>query len=297
MPQALRIVVADDDGPVGRIEDGDSVLFFNFRGDRALEISRSFEGEVPYDRGNRPDVFYAGMMQYDGDLQIPNQYLVSPPDIDRTAGEYLAAARIRSFACSETHKFGHVTYFFNGNNSSKFDDDLETWHQVESLPGAADEAPEMRAEGVTEAVVEAIASGDYDHVRLNYANGDMVGHTGNLAATRTAVEIVDAQVGKLVEAVKAADGVLLVTADHGNADEMYMHKKGKLLRDESGLPIPKTSHTLNPVPFIVYDPRGDWTIRDPEGEYGLASIATTLLELCGLQAPDDYVPGLVGDAP
>jgi len=285
-------VVVEDDAPVGTIQDGHAVLFFNFRGDRALEITRAFEDEtVPFDRGDRPRVFYAGMMQYDGDLLLPSQYLVAPPAIDEVVGEYLAAARIRSFVCSEPHKFGHVTYFFNGNRSGFLDEALETYVQIDSDLEPLTERPWMKAAEITDAVVDAIGSGQYDHVRLNYANGDMVGHTGDLAATRMAVEVVDRCVGRLCEAVRDADGLLLVTADHGNADEMWIRKKGAIQRDASGQPLPRTSHSLNEVPFIVFDPRGEIEIAD--GEHGLAAIATTVLALCGLQPPEGYVPGLV----
>jgi 2,3-bisphosphoglycerate-independent phosphoglycerate mutase len=289
-------VIAGDDGqPVGRIGDGDSVLFFNFRGDRAVEISRAFEDETftKFDRGPRPDVFYAGMMQYDGDLALPKHFLVAPPAIDRTVGAYLAANGLTTFACSETQKFGHVTYFFNGNRSGKFDDALETYVQVPSDTKAFQDRPWMKAAEITDECIDAIASGKYAHVRLNYANGDMVGHTGDYTATRLAVEAVDHQLGRLIDAVTAADGVLLVTADHGNADEMWTWEKGKLVRDASGAPKPRTAHTLHPVPFVVFDPRGVYDVRRDVPKPGLASIATTVLELCGLTAPPDYLPGLV----
>jgi len=287
-------VVADSDGPVGRIESGHAVLFFNFRGDRAIEISRAFEDDTldTFDRGARPDVLYAGMMQYDGDLHVPRRYLVEPPAIDRVLGEYLAAAGQRTFACSETQKYGHVTYFFNGNRSGRISDDLETYLQVPSDTLPFDERPWMKAAEITDAVVDAIESGTYDHVRLNLANGDMVGHTGVLEAARVALEAVDLQVGRLIDAVRAADGILLVTADHGNADEMVQRdKKGQPKLDDQGRPQPRTSHTLNPVPFIVVDPRGQLDVVD--GDHGLASVAITVLALCGLSAPEGYAPCLV----
>jgi 2,3-bisphosphoglycerate-independent phosphoglycerate mutase len=287
-------VVAEDGRPVGPIEDGDTVLFFNFRGDRSLEITRAFEADsVPFDRGHRPDVFFAGMMQYDGDLLLPTDYLVAPPAIDRVAAEYLAAAGLPSLAISETHKFGHVTYFFNGNRSEKVDPTLEDWVEIPSDTGPLEERPWMKAAEVTDAVVQAIGSGRYAHIRLNLANGDMVGHTGHLEATRVALEAVDLCVGRLEAAVTAHDGLLLVTADHGNADEMFMRKGGQLKTNSAGVPIPRTSHSLNEVPFIVVDPRHQLAIVPTDQPRGLASIATTLLELCGLQAPEDYAPGLV----
>jgi 2,3-bisphosphoglycerate-independent phosphoglycerate mutase len=292
-------VVVDDAGPVGRIRDGHGVLFFNFRGDRAVEITRAFEeDDFPgFDRPNRPDVYYAGMMQYDGDLLLPKEYLVSPPDIDRVMGSYLAAAGKRTFACSETQKYGHVTFFFNGNRSGLLDETLETYVEVPSDPGSFETRPWMKAAEVTDAVLDAIRSGQYDHVRLNLANGDMVGHTGELEPTRIAVEAVDLQVARLEDAVRDADGILIVTADHGNADQMVqLDKQGQPRVDANGEVVARPSHTLNPVPFIVVDPRESLVLTDiPDA--GLANIATTVLYLCGIAAPEGYVPRLVTGGP
>jgi 2,3-bisphosphoglycerate-independent phosphoglycerate mutase len=287
-------VVVDDRGPVGTIVDGDSVLLFNFRGDRAIEISRAFEepGFAEFTR-HRPAVTFAGMMRYDGDLGIPKRYLVAPPQIDRTVGQYLAAAGLRTFAVSETQKFGHVTYFFNGNRSGRIDEQLERYLEVPSDVRPFAERPWMKAAEITDAAVDAIASGGYDHVRLNFANGDMVGHTGVLEATILAVEAFDLQLGRLIAAVARADGILLVTADHGNADEMWMKdKKGAVQRDPGGGPLPKTSHTLALVPFLAFDPRNALAVRPVEAA-GIASVGTTLLELCGIAAPEGYAPGLL----
>ena len=287
-------VITEGSTPVGPVQDGDAILFFNFRGDRALEISRAFEDdEVPFDRGQRPDAYYAGMMEYDGDLHIPRQYLVNPPAIDRCMAEYLATAGKRSLACAETQKFGHVTYFFNGNRSAKPDPHLEDWLEIPSDTLPYEERPWMKAAEVTDAVISAIKEGHYDHIRLNLANGDMVGHTGVLEATRVALESVDLQVGRLVRAIHDADGVLLITADHGNADQMYLRKKGEVLHDEQGRPMPQTSHSLNPVPFIVVDPRNELKLTDPNAPRGLANITATLLHLCGLVPPSDYEPSLI----
>ncbi len=290
-------VVTDEEGaPTGRMEDGDAVLFFNFRGDRAIEISRAFEeGEdfPGFRRLRRPEVFYAGMMEYDGDLQIPKNYLVSPPTIDRTVGAYLAAAGLRTFACSEAQKFGHVTYFFNGNRTDPFDAGLETYLRLPSDDRPFYERPWMKAAEITDAVIDAIREGGHDHVRLNFANGDMVGHTGRLEAARIAMEAIDLQLGRLIRAVREADGILLVTADHGNCEEMWMTKGGEVQRDDQGAPLVKTAHTLNPVPFLVYDPHERLDVREDVEAPGIANIGATLLELCGLSPPEDYLPGLV----
>ncbi len=293
-------VVAEAGRPVGPIRDGDSVIFFNFRGDRAIEISRAFEeDEFPYfDRGPRPDVFYAGMTLYDGDLQIPKHYLVAPPSIDRTMGEYLARNGYRQVACAETQKFGHVTYFWNGNRSGMFADDLERYIEVPSDRVPFEQRPWMRAAEATDAFLGAIEDFRPHFARINYANGDMVGHTGVLRAARLAVESVDLCLDRLVEAVLERGGRLLVTADHGNADEMFEldKKTGEILRDEKGRPKPKTSHTLNPVPFILVTPEGDQplSLRTDVPNPGLANVAATALELMGLVPPEDYEPSLLG---
>lgn len=292
-------VIVDEAGePVGRILDGDSVLFFNFRGDRAIEISRAFE-EPDLDQVERerfPDVFYAGMMQYDGDLKVPKHFLVSPPQIDRTVGEYLAHAGLRTFACSETQKFGHVTYFFNGNRSGYIDRTLEEYVEIPSDSLPFPERPWMRCAEITDAVVEAIHSGRFDHVRLNFANGDMVGHTGDLNATIVAMEALDLQLHRLVDAVTAADGLLLITADHGNAEQMWQRtKSGEVERDDQGDPVIRTSHSLNEVPFLLFDPRGALSLRQDLEAPGIASVGSTVLQLCGLVPPSDYAPGLIPD--
>ena len=274
------------EGIDGRIRDGDGVLLFNFRGDRAMEISRAFEGRpVGFERGEAPKVRFAGMMQYDGDLLIPNRYLVDPPTIDCTVGEVLAQAGVGTFAISETQKYGHVTYFFNGNRSGFIDERLERYQEVPSDDVPFDEAPAMKAQEITEAVVAAIAEGSVKHIRLNLANGDMVGHTGKIDATRRAVEVVDSCVGRLDRAIQRHGGVLLITADHGNADDMLQ---------KDGI-TPRTSHSLNPVPFILVDPSASWRLRDLT-DPGLANVAATVLTLCGVEPPDDYLPALVEPA-
>ena len=235
-------VIVDDKGdPVGRMSDGDAVVFFNFRGDRSIEISRAFEDQHfdKFDRGKVPDLFYAGMMQYDGDLLIPKKYLVAPPAISESIGEHLAVTGITQFACAETQKYGHVTYFWNGNRSGKFSDKLETYVEVPSDRVPFELRPWMKAAEVTDEVVAAIGSGKHQLLRVNYANGDMVGHTGHYNATITAVQVVDLALERVLRAVQQAGGVLVVTADHGNSDDMYMSKKGEIQRDATGRPYLK----------------------------------------------------------
>jgi 2,3-bisphosphoglycerate-independent phosphoglycerate mutase len=289
-----EFVVAEGGVPVGKIADGDAVVYFNFRGDRALEITAAFEDDAfdKFDRGARPKVTYAGMMEYDGDLHVPARYLVSPPSIDRTLGEYLAATGVRTLAISETQKFGHVTYFFNGNRTGKFDDQLETYTEIKSDVVPFEQRPWMKCAEITDAVLDAVPSGKYDYIRLNFPNGDMVGHTGVYEAVICSMEAMDLQLGRIAQAVKAAGGVMLITADHGNSDDMYEHdkKSGNVLRKADGSPQAKTSHSLNPVPVIVYDPgyAGEYDRAELCEGLGISSIAATCIGLLGYVPPADY---------
>ncbi|WP_367026135.1 2,3-bisphosphoglycerate-independent phosphoglycerate mutase [Methylococcus sp. ANG] len=289
-------IVAHDGEPVGRILDKDSVIFFNFRGDRAIEISRAFEEEefAPFDRVRHPGVTYAGMLQYDGDLGIPRRYLVSPPAIRGTMGEYLAAEGITQLAISETQKYGHVTYFWNGNRSGRFDESLETYVEIPSDRVPFEQRPWMKSAEITDELIRQLKTGKHRTARVNYANGDMVGHTGNYQATIIAVEAVDLALARLLPVIDALDGVALITADHGNADEMYEldKKTGEPQRSQSGAPKAKTSHTLNPVPFIYYDSRRRAIVNNP-GEAGLSAVAATTVNLLGYEAPDMWDRGLL----
>jgi len=293
-----RFVVGDADGqPVGKIVDGDAVILFNFRGDRAIEISRAFE-EADFDVFDRtsanaeppPATFFAGMLQYDGDAFIPKQYLVEPPAIDRTMGEFLCAEGVKSFAISETQKFGHVTYFWNGNKSGYIDESLETYIEIPSDNVEFDTTPAMKVREITAETIDLLRSGEYRFGRLNFPSGDMVGHTGHLHATVEAMEVIDSCVAELVAVIDDLDGVLIYTADHGNADIMYTVSS-------SGERAPKTSHTLSPVPFAIHDPNYDdeYHMVDaaPGQAHGLANVAATVFNLLGFAAPDDYLDPLV----
>ncbi len=292
-------VISRNGNPLGPITENDSVIFFNFRGDRAIEMSMAFEDEDfdNFPRGPRLNVKYAGMMQYDGDALIPKEYLVDPPGIDRTMVEYLVKAGIKQLAISETQKFGHVTYFFNGNRSGKFDETLEDYIEVPSDIVPYEERPWMKAAEITDKVVEAILGGDYRFIRLNYANGDMVGHTGVAEAVEIAVETVDLCVARLLDAVNKANGVLIVTADHGNSDDMYQRNKksGEIVFDEvTGKPKPKTAHSLNPVPVYIFDPTGTVKMKlSDHKDLGISSIAATCLKLLGFEPPQDYTPSVI----
>jgi 2,3-bisphosphoglycerate-independent phosphoglycerate mutase len=287
-------VIDEGAGPLGPIVAGDTVVLFNFRGDRALEISKAFDQVdfTGFDRGPRPAITFFGMMEYDGDEHVPTRYLVEPPTIERTMGELLAATGKRQLAVSETQKYGHVTYFWNGNRSGKFVDQLEDYIEVPSDRRPFEERPWMRAAEITDAVIDAMDRQRYDFVRLNYANGDMVGHTGVLDSTRLAVEAVDLCLGRLMSAVHRLGGVLVVTADHGNADQM-------IDVDKQGNATARTSHSLNPVPFAIMDWReaGEAPMVNKEVAANLGHVAATCLELMGLTPPDDYLPSLLSGAP
>ncbi len=281
-------VVADGNGPVGKILDGDAVVLFNFRGDRAIEISRAFDEAdfAAFDRKYYPDVFFAGMMQYDGDAHIPTNYLVEPPQIDNTLSDYLCATGIHSYAVSETQKFGHVTYFWNGNKSGYIDEHREKYVEISSDRVPFDQRPWMKAAEITDEAIATIHSGRYNFIRLNYPNGDMVGHTGNPEAVRVAVESIDLCLGRLVRAVKKHGGTLVVTADHGNADCMWTEKNGRRL--------PMVAHTRNPVPFIIklFHDNNRFRLSEHE-DIGLTNVAATLCVLLGYHPPEGYRPSLV----
>jgi 2,3-bisphosphoglycerate-independent phosphoglycerate mutase len=284
---------------VGPIRDNDSVVFFNFRGDRAIEITKAFEDDNldRIDRNPRPKVVYAGMMQYDGDLKLPKRFLVTPPAIDRTMGEYLAAAGVPTYSISETQKYGHVTYFFNGNRSDKFDEKLETYVEVPSDVIPFEQRPWMKSSEITDTLCAAIGSGKYRFLRVNYPNGDMVGHTGVFQAVQIAVECVDLALGRLIKAVEAVNGVLIVSADHGNAEDMFERNKktGKVSVDpETGAPKMKTAHSLNPVPCLIYDTSksGRITLAGHSG-LGISSLAATVIRLLGYEPPQGYDPSVI----
>ena len=281
-----EFVIADNGQPIGTIEDGDSVVFFNFRGDRAIEITRAFV-ETNFDKFDRvryPQVTFAGMLQYDGDLQLPKRFLVAPPAIKDTSGEWFSKLGIAQFACSETQKFGHVTYFWNGNRSGKFEG--ETWEEVPSDVVPFEQRPWMKAAEIADAMIVAIQSGRYKTLRCNFANGDMVGHTGNFEAARIAVEAVDLSLARILKAIDAAGGVALITADHGNADEMFeLDKKTKQPAvNKDGSFKAKTAHTLNPVPLILYDNVSGGKLGLTQTETcGLSNIAATIANLLGYE--------------
>ena len=293
-------VIAENGTPVGTINDGDSVIFYNFRGDRSIEISKAFEGGADFDKFDRvrvPSVVYAGMLEYDGDLHIPSKYLVNPPEITNTLGEYLTNTGVSQLAISETQKYGHVTYFWNGNKSGKFSEELETYIEIPSDVVPFEQRPWMKCAEITDKLIECLESGKYAYLRVNFPNGDMVGHTGNLQATRCSMEALDLQLKRIIDVVDKLHGVALITADHGNADEMYeMDKKTKQPKPEKdGSFKSKTSHTLNPVPCIIYDNfySENYTVKADNGQFGLANVAATMVNLLGYEAPDMWNESII----
>lgn len=291
-------VIAKDGKPVGTIEDGDSVVFYNFRGDRAIEISLAFDSENfdKFDRVRFPKVVYAGMLEYDGDRHIPHKYLVNPPEITNTMSEYLSDTGVSELAISETQKYGHVTYFWNGNKSGKFNEKLETYIEIPSDVVPFEQRPWMKCAEITDKLIECMESGKYKYLRVNFPNGDMVGHTGNLAATECAMEALDLQLKRIIDVVDKLKGVALITADHGNADEMYeVDKKGALKTDKNGKYKAKTSHTLNPVPCFIYDNyyRDAYTVKADEGKFGLSNVAATMVNFMGYEAPEMWDQSLI----
>ena len=279
-----EFVICEDGAPVGKVIPGDSMVLFNFRGDRALEISRAFDDAdfSQFDRGDFRDVLFAGMLEYDGDAHIPSKYLVEPPSIENTLTELLVAHGINEYALSETQKFGHVTYFWNGNKSGKFSEELETYEEIPSDNCPFDQAPAMKCKEITDRLIEEMEGGKFGFLRCNFPNGDMVGHTGVMDAVITSMEALDVQLGRIREAAKRLGYVLCVTADHGNADVMLeKNKKGNM--------TVRTAHSLSPVPFVIEG----WEGKLKGEGLGLSSVAATIAELLELPVPEMWDESLI----
>ena len=264
-------VIYSGDNPVAKIEKNDSVIFFNFRPDRAREITRTLvDPEFNEFETKNLNLYYVCFTQYDETL--PNVHIAFKPEIlNNTFGEYISKNGLTQLRIAETEKYAHVTFFFNGGEEKQYpgeDRILVPSPKVETY----DMQPEMSAIEVTDKVIQAIKSEKYDSIILNFANPDMVGHTGSIDATIKAIETIDGCVQKIVETVKEQDGVLLIIADHGNAEQMIDYKTGE----------PHTAHTTNPVPIILVGKDG---VRLKEGK--LADIAPTMLEIMGLPKPEE----------
>ncbi len=290
-------VIVDADGtPVGPVEDGDAVLFMNFRADRAVEITQAFELDdfSGFDRGRRPDCLYAGMMVYDEDHYLPRKVVMGPARVERPLGERIVEWGLTQFRLTETQKYPHVTFFFNGGRREPLDSAREEYVLIDSdKVGSFAEAPAMKAAEIAGAAEQLIASGRFDFGLINFANTDMVGHTGDFAAAQVAAEAVDTALGRVLAAVEGAGGVALVLADHGNADEMVILNK----RGEEEI---STKHSLNPVPCICFDPGSShpYRLRQPEGEEragvtpGLGHVAATCCVMLGREVPEGWLEPL-----
>lgn len=272
----LPTVIMEQDAPVGPIKDGDGVIMFNYRADRGREIIRAlttpeFDG---FDRGERLDIAVATMTEYDAELNVPFAY--RPPGIMKNIlGETISAAGRKQLRAAETEKYPHVTYFFNGGRETPFEGEDRIMAPSPKWVATYDEQPEMSAPGLAWKAVHALQSGSYDFILINFANPDMVGHTGSIPAATTAVEAADWSLGAVMDAVRQAGGKAVVTADHGNAEMMVDPETGK----------PHTAHTTNPVPLILVD---DACTGKPLREGGrLADVAPTVLALMGITKPED----------
>ena len=262
------------DGKPACIEDGDSVVFFNFRPDRAREITRAFCDDefTRFERGSRMNLTYVCFTDYDDTIE--NKLVAfHKVNINNTFGEFLAANGLKQARIAETEKYAHVTFFFNGGIEEPNEGEDRILVKSPKVP-TYDLKPEMSAYEVCDRLVEAIGSGKYDVIIINFANPDMVGHTGVEPAAIKAVEAVDECVGRAVDAIKKADGQMFICADHGNAEQLVDYETGE----------PFTAHTVNPVPFILVNADPAYRLR--EGGC-LADIAPTLIELMGLTQPKE----------
>lgn len=265
-------VICSNNNPIATIDDNDSVIFYNFRPDRAREITRAIVDKDfnEFETKKLNNIYFVCFTQYDETM--PNVEIAFKPTVlKNTFGEYISKKGLKQLRIAETEKYAHVTFFFNGGNEKQYEGEdriLVPSPKVETY----DLKPEMSAYEVTENVVNAIESQKYDAIILNYANPDMVGHTGNLDAAVKAIEAIDECVGKVVKAINDVNGVLLITADHGNAEQMIDYKTGE----------PHTAHTTNPVPLVLV---GLEDVKLKEGK--LADLAPTMLEIMGLEKPEE----------
>ena len=291
------VIVDEADQPVGTISDGDAVVMVNFRGDRAIEITEAFELDAfdGFDRGVRPDALFAGMMVYDEDRNLPNLQLMGPSSVANPFGRRILDLGIKQFRLTETQKYPHVTFFFNGGYRQPLDEAMEDYILIPSDKGVSfADTPAMKAPEIADKAVELVASGEYGFGLINLANADMVGHCGRMEPAIAAIESVDAAVGRIIDALQAAGGAALITADHGNAEEMLVY-------NSAGEPEACTKHSLNPVPCILFDADydGSYTLRQPDGDDspqhrpGLAHLAATLFDAMDLPVPDDLYPSLI----
>jgi len=283
------VVIDEHNNPVGTVEDGDAVVMMNFRADRAIEITEAFclDDFTAFDRGKVPDCYFAAMMVYDEDRNLPANQLMPPVSVDHTLGRMLVAQGIRQFRLAETQKYPHITFFFNGGYREPLDTSLESYVVIPSDRGISfADKPQMQADKVADAAIKMVQSGEYGFGLINFANADMVGHCGRIGPAIAAVEAVDAAVGRIMEAVEAVGGAALITADHGNAEEMLV-----------GSSEACTRHSINPVPCILFDPNdGSHRLRqqgDDGVQLGLSNLAATLCTMMGIEPLDAFDASLI----
>lgn len=279
-------VIAKNGEPIGKIQDGDAVIYIDFRADRAIEMAQAFTyNDFPhFDRVKRPDVYFAGMTEYNEDLHVPEHVLVSSPVFKHTLTKHLASRGKKQYAISETVKFGHITYYFNGNSYEVPEGEVE--EEVPSYLEPFDTRPWMKSAEITDKLLAAIESQKYDFLRINYPGGDMVGHFADMEATITAMEAIDISLKRIVDAVNKLGGITVITADHGNAEE---------LADADG--TPKTSHTTNRVPCIFVDETDNASkYRLSKGDRGLANLASTIAMLLGEEPDEAWLPSIIEEA-
>ncbi|MEK6408869.1 MAG: 2,3-bisphosphoglycerate-independent phosphoglycerate mutase [Acidobacteriota bacterium] len=264
------VIVNDGNKPIATIRDGDSVIFFNFRSDRARQITRAFTEDdfTFFDRGPKPEIRFTCMTYYDRQFALPVAF--GPEHLDHILADVFAEAGLKNLRIAETEKYAHVTFFFNGGVEPPFPGEERILIPSPKV-ATYDLRPEMSAHGITDEAVNQIGSGRFDVVIMNYANADMVGHTGNLEATIKAIEVIDECLGRVVGATGAKGGSVIITADHGNAEQMIDLATGQIF----------TAHTTNPVPAILI---GDRRCRLREGG-SLRDIAPTMLGILGLAKP------------
>lgn len=269
-----RWVVGEDGKPIGRIGDGDSVIFYNFRGDRPRELTRAFIDKKfdGFDREKKLDLYFVTMTEYEKGL-CEHVLFYKPEKMKNILGEYIADKGIGQFRCAETEKYPHVTFFFNDYRDEPFKGEERALVQSPKDVATYDQKPEMSADGVCEAAKDAIKSKRFGLVVVNFANTDMVGHTGSLRATMRAAEVVDKCLGELLEEVDKVGGVAIITADHGNADQMWNEE----------VKSPHTQHTLNPVEVVVYGKGYEERKLRKAGR--LADLAPTILDIMGIGKP------------
>ncbi len=290
------LIVDAQDRPIGAMADGDAVVMLNFRGDRAIEITEAFELDEfdGFDRGRRPDITYAGMMVYDEDRDLPHLQLMGPTKVANPFGKRMLALGEKQFRLTETQKYPHVTFFFNGGYRNPLDPAMEDYILIDSDKGVSfADAPQMKAFEIADRAVALVENGAYGFGLINFANADMVGHCGRIEPAIAAIETVDTALGRIVDALDRVGGCALITADHGNAEEM-------LAFAADGAQEPSTKHSTNPVPCVLFDPDfdGSYRLRQPDENPGseppgLSNLAATLFEMMGYDAPEELDRSLI----